>query len=170
VTEDELDDLPAREMTNDYVVGNYFQSLDRPENERFVRAFKARYGRNRVTCDAVESAYNSVRLWAQAVRDAETDEVLTVRDALRRQSLNAPEGVISVDRDTQHTWRPFFAGKVRPDGQVDILWTLPKPIRPNPFPFSRTREEWEAYLDGLYQSWNGHWIAPAGDGGKPRPS
>jgi urea transport system substrate-binding protein len=163
VTEDELDDLPAQELTNDYLVCNYFQTIDRPENAQFVQEFKSRYGRNRVTSDPVETAYSSVLLWAGAVRDAETAEVAPVRSALDRQSLNAPEGVMSIDRDSRHAWRPFFVGKVQPDGQLDIVWTLPKPIRPSSYPFSRTREEWNAFLNGLQRGWGGRWIAPAGE-------
>lgn len=161
VAEDELRKLPAREMTNDYLVCNYFQSVDRPENREFVGAFRSLYGQDRVTSDAIESAYNSVLLWAQAVREAESEDVDLVRSSLLEQSLNAPEGVISVDRDTQHTWRPFFVGRVRGDGQVEIVYTVAKPIRPSPYPFSRTRDDWETFLESLYDGWDGNWAPPA---------
>ncbi len=149
VAEDELRELPVKEMTNDYLVCNYFQALDRPENEVFTRAFKAMYGHDRVTSDAIVTAYNSVKLWAQAVLEAETDVVKDVRSVLVRQSLNAPEGVISIDRTTQHTWRPFFVGKVQRDGQVEIVQSVVKPIRPVPYPFSRTRDEWALFQESL---------------------
>jgi urea transport system substrate-binding protein len=170
LTEEELRALPTRAMKADYLVCNYFQAIERPQNEEFVGRFRARYGSTRVTSDTIDTAYNSVRMWAQAVRDAETDDVGLVRDALLRQSLNAAEGVISVDRDTQHTWRPFFVGKVRGDGQVEIVSTLNKPIRPTPFPYSRTRGEWGEFLDGLYRGWNGGWLAPTKATAPGRPS
>jgi urea transport system substrate-binding protein len=162
VAEDELRHLPVKDMVNDYLVCNYFQAVDRPENRAFVKAFKARYGQDRVTSDSIESAYNSVHFWAQAVREAETDEVGEVRATLLRQSLDAPEGIISIDRETQHTWRPFFIGRVRGDGQVEIVESSTKPIRPAPFPFSRTREQWEAFLESLRAEWDGSWAPPAG--------
>lgn len=161
VAEDELRQLPARDMVNDYSVCNYFQIIDRPENTRVVKNFKARYGEDRMLSDSIVTAYNSVRLWAQAVRDAETDEVALVRVALLRQSLNAPEGIISVDRETQHTWRPFYVGKVRGDGQIAIVWSITKPIRPVPYPFSRTKEEWNRFLDETYEGWNRNWMPPS---------
>lgn len=160
IAEDELRELPAREMVNDYAVCNYFQAITRAENTEFVRLFKARYPQDRVTSDTIDSAYNGVKLWAQAVRDAETEEAQYVLTTLGGQSLNAAEGVITVDRETLHTWRPLYVGRVRADGQFDLVWSVSKPIRPVPFPFSRSREEWERYLDGLRKGWGGKWVAP----------
>ena len=45
---------------------------------------------------------------------------------MRRQSLNAPEGIVTVDEETQHTWRPVFVGRIRSDGQFDIVWSSEK--------------------------------------------
>jgi urea transport system substrate-binding protein len=110
----------------------------------------------------IVAAYNSVKLWAQAVNEAGTDDTDEVRKAMRRQSLDAAEGIVSVDFETQHTWRPVYIGKIRSDGQFDLVWNSEKPVRPLPFPFSRSRAEWEAYLDRLYQQWGGSWARPPG--------
>lgn len=158
ITEDELRDLPARDMNNDYVVCNYFQSIDLPQNHEFVNRFKLKYGANRVTCDAIATAYSSVFLWSQAVVEGSSSEVVRARFSMLRQSRNAPEGVISVDATNQNTYRPFFVGKVRPDGQVDIVFNLPRPIRPTPFPFSRTEEEWTKVASEIARS-----LDPSGD-------
>ena len=136
-------------MVGDYAAWDYFQSIDRPENRQFVERFQKRYGADRVTSDVIEAAYNSVHLWAQAVIEAETDEVADVIKAIRRQSLNAPEGIVSVDDETQHTWRPVYVGRIRGDGQFDLVWSSGKPVRPIPYPSSRTHSEWESFLDSL---------------------
>jgi urea transport system substrate-binding protein len=122
IAEEELRHLPARDMVGDYAAWNYFQSLDTEANREFVRAFKAKYGADRVTSDVMAAAYNSVWLWAQAVAEAETDEVAAVLKAVRRQSMSAPEGIISIDAATLHTWRPVYIGRIRGDGQFDIVW------------------------------------------------
>ena len=144
----------------DYAAWNYFQSLDRPENLAFVRSFKARYGADRTTSDVMAAAYNGVMLWAQAVREADTADVRQVRNAMRHQSLSAPEGVIAVDPETQHTWRPVFIGRIRPDGQFDVVWSSRTAVRPVPFPISRSRSEWERVVAELHQSWGGRWVNP----------
>jgi urea transport system substrate-binding protein len=102
-----------------------------------------------------------VQLWAQAVAEAGSEEPELVRKFLGRQSLNAPEGVVSIDAETQHTWRPAFVGKIRSDKLVDIVWTSEVPIRPDPFPPSRSRADWQTFLDRLYQAWDGNWVNPA---------
>jgi urea transport system substrate-binding protein len=152
----------AGDMAGNYAAWNYFQSIDRPENLAFVRAFKARYGGDRTTSDVMVAAYNSVHLWAQAVREAETADVRPVRNAMRHQSRNAPEGIIAVDPETQHTWRPVFIGQVRSDGQFDIRWQSRTAVRPVPFPISRSRPEWEAFVNDLQRSWGGQWGKPVG--------
>ena len=159
IAEDELRKLPVAVMVGDYAAWDYFQSIDRPENREFVRKFKATYGQDRTTSDVIEAAYFSVYLWAQAVVEAQSADVAAVRKAIRRQSLNTPEGIVSVDDETQHSWRPVFVGQIRTDGQFDLIWTSDKPVRPNPYPSSRSHAEWNAFLDGLYQTWGG-WANP----------
>ncbi len=164
IAEDELRKLPVRDMVGDYAAWDYFQSIDRPENREFVRKFKARYGSDRVTSDVIEAAYNSVLLWSQAVTEAESADVADVIKVIRRQSLNAPEGIVSVDEETQHTWRPVHIGKIRADGQFDVVWSSEKPVRPIPYPSSRSHAEWDAFLDGLQRDWGG-WANPGPAGG-----
>jgi len=160
IAEDELRKLPPRDTVGHFSAWNYFQSLDRPENQAFVKAFKAEYGQDRVTTDVIAASYNSVRLWAQAVEEAGTEDIKPVRDAIRRQSFNAPEGVVSVDARTQHTWRPVYIGKARADGQFDIVWSSQKPIRPVPYPMTRTKAAWDEYLSDLYRGWRNTWANP----------
>ncbi len=160
VGEPELLEFPVRDMVGDYASWNYFQSIDRPQNQEFVRKFKAKYGTDAVMSDAVDMAYNSVKLWAQAVEEAQTDDVATVRAVIAHQSLNAAEGIVSIDPETRHTWRPVYIGRIRSDGQFEIVWTSDKPVRPIPYPASRTREEWDAFIDALFRRWDGNWANP----------
>jgi urea transport system substrate-binding protein len=165
IAEDELRKLPLAAMVGDYAAWDYFQSIERTENQKFVERFRKRYptdpadGTERVTSDVIEAAYNSVWLWAQAVYEAGSEEVGDVIRSMRRQSLNAPEGIVTVDEETQHTWRPVYVGRIRSDGQFDIVWNSEKPIRPIPYPRSRTRAEWDSFLDNLNRRWGG-WANP----------
>lgn len=161
IGENELATAAGIDMVGDYAAWNYFQSIDRPENRAFVAAFKAAYGADRTISDVMVAAYDSVRLWAQAVREAGTADVRQVRSAVRHQSLAAPEGIIAVDPETQHTWRPVFIGRIRADGQFDIVWSSRAAVRPVPFPISRSRSEWEQFVADLHQRWGGRWTAPA---------
>lgn len=160
IAEVELSKMPRKDIEGHYAAWNYFQSVNREENRQFVERFQKRYGADRVTSDVMVAAYNSVKLWAQAVEEARTDDVRTVTKFLRRQSYDAPEGVISIDPESQHTWRPFYLGKSRADGQFEIVWSLDKPIRPVPYPLTRSPAEWDEFLEGLYTRWGGNWANP----------
>ena len=160
VGENELRKMDPKDLAGHYSAWGYFQSVDRPENKEFVRKYQAKYGANEVVNDVAAASYNSVRLWAQAVEEGGSVDLKTVKLFLLRQSLDAPEGVISVDPETRHTWRPFYLGKARLDGQFDLVWSVDKPIRPAPYPITRSPADWDAFLQGMYTRWGGTWANP----------
>ena len=155
IAEDELRSTNHADMVGHYAAWNYFQSIDSEENRRFVSAFKKRYGADRVTSDVIAAAYNSVYLWANAVRESGNTDVQQVRNALRQQSLNAPEGIIAVDPSTQHTWRPVYIGRIKEDAQFDIVWSSNVSVRPVPYPITRSKTSWDTFVRELHRGWGG---------------
>ncbi|MBA3534294.1 MAG: urea ABC transporter substrate-binding protein [Ardenticatenales bacterium] len=160
IAEDELRSMEIGTMVGDYAAWNYFQAIERDNNDRFVAAFQRSYGSERVTDDPIEAGYFGVYLWAQAVEEAGTDNTEAIRKAIKNQSFNAPEGIVYIDPDTQHTWKVVRIGRIREDGQFDVVWSSEQPIRPIPFPRYRSEAEWTAFLDDLYQGWGGNWANP----------
>jgi urea transport system substrate-binding protein len=160
IAEDELRTLGGRHMVGDYACWNYFQSVDTEQNERFVKSFRERYGADRVTDDPMEAAYFGVHLWAQAVREAGTDDVQEVRKAIPNQTFQAPEGIVYIDAENNHTWKTVRIGKIREEGQFEIVWSSQQPVRPVPYPVYRSASEWQAFLSRLYQGWGGKWANP----------
>jgi urea transport system substrate-binding protein len=148
IGENELRNL---EIAGTYAAWNYFQSVDRAENMRFVAAIRARYGPLRVTSDPMEAAYLGVHLWAQAVSEAGSTDSSRVREALRHQSFNAPEGPVHIDSGNQHAWKTIRIGKVVDDGQFEVIYSSENPIRPEPFPDTRSPRDWKEFLRRLPQ-------------------
>jgi urea transport system substrate-binding protein len=157
VGEIELMSLSAREILGDYAAWNYFQSLDRPENHTFVEKFRSRYGRRRVIADPMEAAYLGVHLWAQAAATAGGDDVRAIRRALPNQSFDGPGGRVRIDADNQNTWKTMRLGQIVEGGQFEIVWSSEKPIRPEPYPGSRSPAAWNEFLAELYKNWGGNW-------------
>jgi urea transport system substrate-binding protein len=149
VSEAELAAIGESGIPNHYAVWSYFQGIGTPVNQRFVERFKDRFGEGRVVDAPMEAAYIGVLLWAQAARDAGSLEPMAVRDALGRQSLDAPEGIVSVDQGSGHLWTTVRVGKARPDGQFDVVWGTEHPIRPEPFPSYRSRRQWRIQVQSL---------------------
>ncbi len=138
----------GEQLTRHYGVWSYFQSLPGEENQRFVNAYKARFGADRVTSDPAEAAHVGVHLWAQAVQDVNSSDPNRVNPALLRQSVKSPSGIAAVDANTRHLWKMMRVGKVRPDGQFEQVFASGGPLRPTPWPGYRTRDEWQALLEG----------------------
>jgi urea transport system substrate-binding protein len=161
IGENELPKLDPSRCIGDYAVWNYFQTQPGVRNSAFVAAFQKKYGPHRVVSDPMEAAYCGVKLWAQAVEEAGTEATEDVQNTILDQSMAAPEGVIMIDPETRHTWRPVRVGLIRADGQFSIVWDSERPIRPQPFPLSRTRSDWEKFLERLYAGWQNNWSAPA---------
>jgi urea transport system substrate-binding protein len=157
VSEIELLSLSARDAQGDYAAWNYFQTLERPENRAFVNRFRARYGVQRVLADPMEASYIAVHLWAQAAESADAADSAAVREAVRHQTFNAPEGPVRVDSENQHTWKTMRLGRITADGQFETIWSSERPIRPEPFPTSRSRDKWTAFLAGCHREWGGRW-------------
>lgn len=160
VAEDELRGMDASLMSGNYACWNYFQSIDREENRTFTERFQKTYGSDRVTDDPIEAGYFGVHLWAQAVEEAGTEAVNEVRLKMANQSYAAPEGIVCVDSDTGHTWKTVRVGKIRSDGQFDIVWSSGTPVRPVPYPGSRSKTEWDRLLSDLYEGWGRQWANP----------
>lgn len=136
------------QLTRHYGVWSYFQTLPEEENQSFVKAYKTRFGADRVTSDPAEAAYVGVHLWAQAVRDVKSSEPGRVNSALLRQSVKSPSGIAAVDADTRHLWKMMRVGKVRPDGQFEQVFASTAPLRPSPWPAYRNRDSWQTLLQG----------------------
>jgi len=167
IAEPELQSMDISKMVGDLATWNYFQSLDSPENQAFVESFRARHGAQGVVSDPMEAAYFGVHLWAQAVEEAASAEVCGVRQALRGQSLLAPGGMVNIDNENNHTWKTVRVGKIRADGQFDVLWDSDRAIRPVPYPPTRSRAAWDAFLDGLYAGWGDSWANPGAGESSP---
>lgn len=133
VSENEIEGIGKDNAVGYYACMGYFQSIKSPENAKFVKAFKAKYGADRVIGDPMEVAYNCVYLWKKAVEKAKSFDVDKVVAASGGIELNAPEGLVRVHPTNHHVAKKVRVGRARPDGQFDIVWESAM-IEPNPFP------------------------------------
>lgn len=147
IPEGELVQLGADKLKNHYGAWSYFSSLQNEENKGFVNGFNARFGAGRKPGDPFVSAYCSVLLWAEAVRETNSLDKDVVYSGLLRQTLKAPGGMLSIDRTTRHLWKMARVVKVREDGRYEEVWSSSAPVRPSPFPMFRTKSEWNELLN-----------------------
>ncbi len=149
IAETEVSSIGADLLKGHYAAWSYFQSINTPENLEFVKNFKNRFGQERVIADPMEAAYSGVHLWAQAAQTAGSNLPSLVRTALGYQSLNAPHGVVSIDKRSQHLWKMVRIGEVMASGQFEVVWSSGTSIRPAPFPSSYSKQEWLKKLEAI---------------------
>jgi urea transport system substrate-binding protein len=159
ISEQGLRSLGARVLAGDYSAYTYFQSIETPENREFVARLQERHPQ-RVITDPMETAYLSVKLWAMAVNDTQSTEPKAIRRALLNRRIDGPGGELRIDPDTQHSYRTPRIAQVQPAGQFKVVWAAPGPVRPEPYPNTRTAEEWRAFLHDMYTGWGNQWSAP----------
>ncbi|QIJ73985.1 urea ABC transporter substrate-binding protein [Methylobacterium sp. NI91] len=134
VTEDEVDGIGGENIADAYTCMKYFQSLKNPANEKFVAAFKKRWGEKTVIGDATQAAYLSPLLWKAAVEKAgsfEIDRVIEASPGIEMK--DAPEGFVKI-HENHHLWSKTRVARARADGQFDVVYESPELIEPNPFP------------------------------------
>jgi urea transport system substrate-binding protein len=133
IAEEEIRGIGAENMKGHLVSWNYYQTTDTPENKEFVRKYKAKYGENRVTDDPIEAAYIQVYLWAEAVKKAGSTDVAKVKEAAKGLEFKAPEGLVKIEGENQHLWKPVRIGEVQEDGLIKEIWSTGESVKPDPF-------------------------------------
>ncbi|MDQ1081667.1 transporter substrate-binding domain-containing protein [Pseudoroseomonas cervicalis] len=109
----------------------YFSTVDSAASRAFVAEYRRRFTEN-PTADA-EAAYLTIHLIAQALAAAGSDAVEAVREAVKHQRLQAPQGEVWIDPDTLHAALTPRIGRSRADGTYEILWQAPRPVAPDPY-------------------------------------
>lgn len=133
IAEEEARAIGGDVMNGHLVAWNYYQTTKNAANEKFVAAYKAKFGNNRVTADPIDAAYTGVYLWANAVKKANSVEVKAVKTAIAGSTFEAPEGTVTVNPTNNHISKTFRMGKIRADGLIDEIFATPKPVEPDPF-------------------------------------
>jgi urea transport system substrate-binding protein len=135
----ELQTLDVKPLVGHLASWNYYMSLKTPTNLKWVKAYKEwakGHGiadKQAVTDDPMMHAYVHVHLWAKAVKKAESAEVEPVLKALNGLEIDSPVGKYKVDEKNHHTWKPVYIGKIRSDGQFDVVWKSKGWVAPEPW-------------------------------------
>ena len=131
--EDEVRGVGIDNIVGQYVAWNYYQTTPGARNAAFVKAYKAKFGADRVTDDPIEAGYVGVHLWAMAAEKAGSTDPEKVKAASKGLVFEAPEGKVTIDGDNQHIYKTARIGRLRPDGLIDTVFESDGPIKPDPY-------------------------------------
>ncbi|ODM41144.1 urea ABC transporter substrate-binding protein [Cereibacter johrii] len=121
VGEEELSGLDTSNLVGHLAAWNYFQSAESPENEAFIKEWKARMGEKRVTNDPMEATYIGFNMWVNAVTAAGTTDVDPVAKEMIGQKFPNLTGSEAEMLPNHHLTKPVLIGEIRDDGQFDII-------------------------------------------------
>jgi urea transport system substrate-binding protein len=172
VAEDELRGLDTKNLVGHLAIWNYFQSINTPENKAFVQRFKDFCKKKnlpdaprRVVDDPMFWGYIGVYTYKMAVEKANSFKVDDVLRALPGLKVPTPDKGIVVDRRNHHTAKPVYIGKIRADGQFDIIYQSPGLVDPLPwseFTYPERDCDWSHGGKGSYDVVGGEkiWLDP----------
>ncbi len=133
IAEEEVKAIGVEYLKGHYAAWNYFQTVATPASKKFVEAFKAKYGKDRVVNDPMEAAYIMVYIWKQAVEKAKTaDDLEAVKKAAYGQTFDAPEGMVTMNAN-HHLSKFVRIGEVAADGLFKIAYETKEAVKPVPW-------------------------------------
>jgi urea transport system substrate-binding protein len=141
VGEEELRGVDTKPLVGHLAAWNYFMSLKNPANDAFKKKW-ADYAKAKnlssaskpLTNDPMEATYIGINMWKQAVEKAGSTDVDKVIKAMAGQKFDAPSGFVAeMDATNHHLHKPVFIGEVRADGQFNVVWKTPGPIKAQPW-------------------------------------
>jgi len=147
VGEEELRGVDTKPPVGHLAAWNYFMSIKNPTNDEFIKKWSA-YAKAKnlpgadkpLTNDPMEATWIGVHMWAQAVTKAKSTDTDKVIAAMAGQTYKAPSGIVSeMDPKNHHLHKSVFIGEVKSDGQFNVVWKTPGPVKAKP---------WSPYIEG----------------------
>ena len=122
VGEEELSGIDTGPLVGHLAAWNYFESVDTPENEAFIKQWHAYTGNDkRVTNDPMEASYIGFNLWVKAVEKAGTTDVEKVIATLPGLEVPNLTGGTAKLLPNHHITKPVLIGEIQDDGQFDVV-------------------------------------------------
>lgn len=134
-TEQELAAMGGAVAEGHFFPSSYFQTMDTPENKKFVAAYKKKFGSKQPTNMPVQATYNSVKLVAAAIEKGGEATSQAILSAFPGTGSKAPgEGNVVV-QDDNHSTHHMYLGRANSDALYDVIEDFGE-ITPEPFPKS----------------------------------
>lgn len=138
-SENEVAAMGGEAAAGHFTSAPYFMVHQTPENEKFVEAYRSRWGGDKVTHFVSEPSYFQVYLFKQAAEQLAASDISpqNIREAIKGQELIAPQGKIRLERKNLHTWLWPKIAVAKTDGQFEVLkdskdWQAPVPYAAYP--------------------------------------
>jgi branched-chain amino acid transport system substrate-binding protein len=120
----------------------FFETLQTPAAQKFVAAYKARFGADAPVTACAEAAYFQMLMYARALAITGTDNPDAIIATLKGMEFDAPQGRVRIDPSTHHTELWPRLGKINADHQFDIVWESDDRVKPDPYFVAPAFDDW----------------------------
>lgn len=122
VGEQELLGVDTKPLVGHLAAWNYFESVDTPENKKFIEQWKAyKKDDKAVTNDPIEATYIGFNMWVKAVEKAGTTDPSAVEKALIGVEVPNLSGGTAKMLPSHNISKPVLIGEIQEDGQFAIV-------------------------------------------------
>ena len=133
IAEEEALSMGPALVKDSYASWNYFETLQSPENAKFIEAYRAKFGADKVTSDPMVHGYVDVYIWKAAVEKAGSFDPSKVRAAaVTLDAIPTPLGAVKFIANNSLT-QTGYIGQLDESGKFKVIWTSPAPIDPEPY-------------------------------------
>ena len=133
IAEEEALSMGPALVKGSYASWNYFQTLENPENAKFIAAYQAKFGADKVTSDPMVHGYVDVYIWKAAVEKAGSFDPAAVRAAaVTLDAVPTPLGPVKFIANNSLV-QTGYIGQLDEAGKFKIIWNSPAPIEPEPY-------------------------------------
>ena len=140
VGEEELSGLDTKPLVGHLAAWNYFQSVETPENEAFIKKWKGFIKDDkRVTNDPMEAHYIGFQMWVKAVEKVGSTDPSKVAEALIGVTVPNLTGGFATMYQNHHLSKPVLIGEIQEDGQFATVWETPGVV---------IGDAWSNFLEG----------------------
>lgn len=127
VGEQELSGMDTKNLVGHLAAWNYFESVDTPENEKFIMAYqKFMHNPRAVTNDPMEATYIGFHMWVKAVQKAHSTNVDKVRKAMVGMKYPNLTGGIARMLPNHYLAKPVLIGEIQANGQFQVVYRTKK--------------------------------------------
>lgn len=133
-SEIEIAAMGAEFAVDSYTSFPYFQAIDTDANKSFVERYRKFVNDPKaVTHHALESSYFQVYLWKQALEKAGEATPAAIREGVKGQVFEAPNGTVTIEPENLHTYLTPRIAQWGADGQGKIIDEYDAPVKPLPY-------------------------------------
>ena len=132
-TEAEIQAMGADVGEGHITAAPYFEGIENAAGIDFVKKYKQHYGDDQHTNACIESAYFQVHLFAEALKNANTQQTDVLRAHVLGAEYEAPQGQVCLNLNNAHTDVWTRIGKANRNGLFDILYSSRSAVTADPY-------------------------------------